>query len=209
MIYTTLKYLSIFSTLAPIFLSFYKIRALSKPLRVLLLLFILGFSTDILCLFLSGHKINTTPIFYFYTIIEGILLLNIYRLLLQSQPFNFMISCVMLLFASIAIVSFTFNWTHEILNGIEGTIILFMCSYFFYRLLNQQTVYESILLNPLFWVNSGIFLYFGINLSILIFENTIRASETHIFQFSWSIHLITNTAFNILAAVGLWQIKTK
>jgi hypothetical protein len=104
--------------------------------------------------------------------------------------------------------TFVFKFTHEYLNGAEGILMLCFSGYYYYQL-QSETQDENISANAFFWINSGVFLYFGTSFFVLLFENNLRYQEEFIRILSWSIHHTSNIAHNILFSFGIWKIKGK
>jgi hypothetical protein len=209
MLYESLKYVSAISILVPFIIGIFRLRVFNFSLKTLFLLVIIALITEIVCYLHFLKASSTIPIFFIYTIFEGFILLFFYSIVFESSISKSFIKISIVCYLILAALSFILNWSHEILNASEGFLLLLLSSMCFYNMLNLEKVFQPISSNYLFWINSGIFLYFGINLFLLLFENTIRNSNPFIRNFSWSIHLFINIVFNSLLAIGFWKKKHK
>lgn len=208
MLYWSLTYVSILSILTPILFSLLQHRALNLTLRALFLLVIIGFLTEVICLVLAMKRIPSTNIFMLYTLIEGILLIFIYRHEESQIKWKKVISIILALYILIFVLTLFGNFSHEINSTIEAVILLFLSLKAYLSFLNN-TLDSLITDHYFFWFNSAVFLYFGTSFFLVMFENSIRFSDPRISYLTWSIHLVSNIIFNTLLGIGIWKAKTK
>ncbi|GAB2520730.1 hypothetical protein GCM10027085_08350 [Spirosoma aerophilum] len=79
---------------------------------------------------------------------------------------------------------------------------------FFERVLSELTI-RNILAYSMFWVNSGLLLYFCGTFFIFLLSDKVLSSKAKpdIFQQYWDTNLIFYILFCLLASIGIWLSK--
>lgn len=57
------------------------------------------------------------------------------------------------------------------------------------------------------WINSAILIYFSMALFSFLFNKFSGQLEMNLYVWVYTPHLVTNVAYNILLAIGIWKIK--
>ena len=176
-------------------------RYLDKGLRFVAILCVYSVFTECLAVPMAKSGIPNTWVYALFWIAEFILLTCFYYTILQAPIYKKIVlvcgTCVGIymgywivrlgitaytLTETTALVSNTFFWALTILSTVE--------------LLRQSNILQSQMLNPNFWVNVGLFIYFGFNtLGIVNYTNinlyakdfiSFLAISNHLF---WAIRL--------------------
>ena len=91
--------------------------------------------------------------------------------------------------------------------SIECIVLASYSLYFFYIVL-QKLLFENLLKEPVFWINSAVLIYFMGNFLLFLFSNDLLKSNIHQHIVLWGIiHSFCNICFNLLLIVGLWKTR--
>ncbi|EZH75019.1 hypothetical protein ATO12_09830 [Aquimarina atlantica] len=197
--------------LAPLVILFFRFNALSLIQKKLSFIVILTVLVEIISWSLWYKKINNLPVYHFFTVIQFLLIVNIYRGALSqtfSKKFFTSLSIGFVVFAIINIVFFqdllTFNSNATTLMGL---IIIFLSLSYFYALL-KEVKYSTLETNPMFWINSGFLIYFSSSLILFFMNNTLFKEVTEASLILWGLHAIINIVLTIFYIVAI-SVKPK
>jgi hypothetical protein len=199
-----LNYLSLFSGLIPVMAGLYNYKNLDKVLKIAAIFFIISSFSDILLFIIPKFGVkNNSPFLHLFTVISILFYGRIYYLSFHIPFFKritaalSILTIIVLAYNAISgdgIMSFpTISYTF--LSVVLNVLSLL----YFYQLLNNQ-VFTHIEKQAMFWLNSGVLFYFGIN--IFLFMLFVRM-ETNSGGDLWVIHDITNIFANVLYSVAL------
>ena len=85
---------------------------------------------------------------------------------------------------------------------IGNILFIFFAISYYYKLLKDLKV-RYLERNPMFWINTGILIYFSGSLFLFIFSNYILKNVQLNILF-WAIHAGLNIFIHIFYAIGLW-----
>jgi hypothetical protein len=203
--------ISSFIVIIPLILSGYKFKSLNSVQKKLLYLLIIVLIVESVSNILWYQKINNLPVYHFFTVIQFLLIVNIYREALSqifSKLFFTSLSIGFIVFAIINIIYFqdffTFNSNATTLTGV---IVIFFSLSYFYALL-KEVKYSALETNPMFWINSGFLIYFSSNLILFFMNNTLFKGVTEASLILWGLHAIINIVLTIFYTVAIW-VKPK
>ncbi len=190
---------------AVIFLARSKVlAAVQKKLAILVLVTLL---VEVVSRILWYKKINNLPIYHFYTVIEFLLILNIYKEPLRKVFDVKYLVIIGVGFTGFAILNtiffqdlFTFNSNVTTLMGL--LVVVFALSYF-YALL-KEVKYSALETNPMFWINSGFLIYFSSNLILFYMNNSLFKEVSEASLILWGLHAIVNIVLTIFYTIALW-----
>jgi hypothetical protein len=203
---------SIGSCLVPLTISIVNNKYIGKTLTSLFILFIVSLFTEILNKIHMDMGLNNSYLFHFFTILEFILVSVFYSRFFKQYFNPFIINILILFFLVIAYLDYQVNGLNSIDNfsiSIESIILTFYSLYLFYYIL-KNLLFEDLLSEPVFWINTGILVYFAGNLLIFVFSNYLiqNAPKTHLLL--WTvIHSFINIFYNILLSVGFWKTRAR
>jgi hypothetical protein len=200
--------ISMLSVFIPIAVGMYKLRALSIPMRVLLILVITSLAFDsfseIVAHANQGGNSNLW-VLNLYTPIETIIYCVFFILVLKDlihQKILIVIYLVPLAF----ILHFTYkhgNRLSDVSLAIESITVIASAMIFFYVML-KRLEHDTPLSNPYFWFNSAILIYFSSAFFVFIFSDYRRLSSDWNL---WNIHSIVRIIFNLLISIGFWKAQ--
>ncbi|WP_109098727.1 hypothetical protein [Aquimarina sp. AU58] len=203
--------ISSFIILVPLLLSVLKFKSLNKiQLRLgylLLVTLIVEFISNVLWY----QKINNLPVYHFFTVIQFLLIVNIYKRALSQTFSKYFFTSLGIGFMVFAVVNimffqdlFTFNSNATTLMG---AIVIFLSLSYFYALL-KEVKYSALETNPMFWINSGFLIYFSSNLILFYINNSMFKGSTEASYLVWGLHAVINIVLTIFYTVAIW-VKPK
>lgn len=202
-------YISLFSTILPLFFGYLNRKTLGAELRVLYLLLLISLLTDMVTVYLSANRINNLFLFHLYTFFEYVLLSYIFHLLFKDRKLSWLVlGCTLLLFA-FSILDAT--WIHSLreMNTLtvftESIILISYTGIFFYQFL-QRLEFSDPLANPFFWFNAAVLFYFAGNLFLFIFSNYVLSEPSNML---WVINHVINILFKFILGMTFWKATDK
>lgn len=210
---TLLAKISMFATLLPASIALYNRRHADWSQRMIFKLVLLALATELLAyltVFIADYLgiaiRNNLFLVHISTVISFILISQIYRreltTLVARKNFNLLIIgfTVYAVLNSIFVEPITqFN---DIARTVSGLFIISFTLLYFYKLLQELKV-QRLEKEPMFWLSTGLLLYFSASLFIFLFGNYIRPSVKLSFTF-WGIHAIVNILLCVFYAIALW-----
>ena len=73
----------------------------------------------------------------------------------------------------------------------------------------RKLLFENILSEPFFWINSGVLFYFSGSLLVFAFSNYFLTFEPSNQYVLWSIPQFLNIFYNILICIGFWKARAQ
>ncbi|WP_103864391.1 hypothetical protein [Aquimarina sp. I32.4] len=198
--------LSSFIVIIPLLLSITKFKSLNTIQIRLLHLLILVFIVESISNILWRKKINNLPVYHFFTVIQFLLIINIYREVLSyiySKSFFIIIGIGFIIFAIINTVFlqnlYTFNSNATTVLGV--LVVFFSLSYFYVLL--KEAKYSPLENNPMFWINSGFLIYFSSSLILFYINNSMFKGSTEASYLVWGLHAVVNIVLMIFYTVAI------
>ena len=209
---TTLIYISAFFSLLPFASSlifFKKIDNLLRPVFLLCLLSLIAETIGILTLKNTNVRLTN---FYVYTLCE-FTLLSIFFILFFRDFFTprllYAILVIYLLISPVIVAFYGVVTADHVSVPFESIVFTCYCLYLFYFVL-KNLIYESLVSQPVFWINTGILFYFAGNLINFIFMSYIANHLSDKYNLLWGmIHTFFNILMNIFFSIGFWKLRTK
>jgi hypothetical protein len=182
-------------------------KLLDVGLKIIFAFLLISISADTVSAVMVHLKLNTSWWFNLYTFFEFALIGIFYVWLFKnSNSIQFIVVTTAILLGFIGIFLFTLiEYVPDELNtkslGLEATIFIFISVGYFYVLLNKME-FENPYYNPIFWINSGVLIYFSGAFFSFMFSAP-KFQELGI----WSIHSVIHLIFMILILVGFWKVR--
>ncbi len=170
---------------------------------------VFGALTEFLGYWLGSHRINNYPIFNLYTIVEFFLLTGIYYLSFTDRFTRRLLQILGLVFLLFALADL---WLIEGLFKLNSytlaleALILMPLSLLFFIRINRELRVPVLTRYPMFWINSGVLIYFSGNLFLFIFSNALLTYGLNLYE-SWIIHSMLNTVSHLIYTVALWNSR--
>jgi len=209
-----LTYISIASALLPIIAAIINYKYLDYTLKTAAVFFIISGLFDLLLWIVSYlikyrnlfliyvGMLNNAPLLHLFNIISIVFFSSIYyRAFHGKQLKNFTVITSILTLATIIFFSIKNSiWTYpSTSNTILSVFLIPLSLLYFYQLLNRQE-FVHIENQPLFWINSGVLIYFSINIFLFMLFN--RLGDNYKTSY-YMIQSVTNTIANLFFAIGL------
>ncbi|WP_108867682.1 hypothetical protein [Aquimarina aquimarini] len=205
-LFNILSLISSFIVIIPLSLSIFRFKSLNK-IQIKLIYLLLGILiVECISNILWYQKINNLPIYHFFTVLQFLLIINIYREVLSyiySKSFFTSIGICFIVFAVINTLFlqnlYTFNSNT---TTVLGVLVVFFALSYFYVLL-KEAKYSPLENNPMFWINSGFLIYFSSNLILFFMNNTLFKGITQASYSLWGLHAIVNIVLMIFYTVAI------
>jgi len=197
-----LNYLSLFSGLFPVIAAIYRYKTLAPVLKPMaIFFFISAFVDTALSLMPRIGILNNWSLIHLFTVI---MLFFFGRLYYKSFYISALkkITAGLCILALIAIVYGVFSdglmFFPSFANSFLSVVFTVLSLLYLYQLLNARELVH-IEKQPMFWINSGVLIYFGINIFLfMLFDKFVKHSKDDV----WIIHDLTNVVSNILYSIG-------
>ena len=173
----------------------YRLRQLSREMKILLCLIGIALSTDFVLLYLATHHINNLWLMHFYTLLEFSLFMLIFSSWQKNKFSQKLLRLIILIYIPIwfsaKFLLEDFSSFDNFTSSLSGTLLTGIAIYTL--LILKKEVDCNILIEKRFWVSTGVLFYFAGNLFIFALGSTIAV---------WSLHNIINICANICYAGG-------
>lgn len=210
-IYSVLKNASFFSVLFPLLLCLIKFKTLNTTLRVLLFYLCISGLSDLLSHIFSQHCIECCePMANIFTLLQFSAFSYIYYLEFSQERIKWVV--LNLTFAYLLFYEVTLSPMNGYVNGnsivtvVEGFIMFILTLFFLYTVLIEMSI-PRLVDDSFIWLSFGIIIYFAISLVLFFADDYLRSCSKRMFKLLWSLHLLANITFNILAAISVWKRK--
>ena len=209
--YYYLGYISTLFSAFSFFVGLLCIKSIKGFLVPLFLIVSISFVIEIVNVVLVRSNINNLIIFRFYTVVEFILISFFYYIFFRKYFRSSYFLIAIPLFLIIAFIDYKINGLNSLDNFSSsiGTILLSLNALFSFLFVIRKLLFENILSEPFFWINSGILFYFSGNLLVFSFSNYFLATELSNHSALWSIPQFLNIVYNILISIGFWKARAK
>jgi len=203
-----LSHLATLSGLFALFMFLIHRNNLTKSIRALYLLTVYSCLADLSSFVLQRFRINNFFIFHITSIVEIFCFCYFFYFLLENDKIkrSVLISLVVLLFVELMDAFY--------IDGLENPNALFslfeaisfkiFSLLFFYQLM-KNIPQKNILNYSLFWINSGILIYFAGNLFLFIFSKILLKEHAIPFSHIWMINSFLYLVYNIFISIGVWK----
>jgi len=207
-IFKALLYISYFSIVVPFLFLFRRKHVLrSRQFQFVTVLLVVSVIADATGYILIKNELSNLVINNLYFLASFVILSLLYAQLLRAGR------GAIYIFAALAICFFTWDsFTQQSITGVQSYVITF-CSVL---ALTYSLIYFDHLLHtspasnlakfPLFWINSAIMYYYGMNLFIFIFSTYIFENlQDNEILVVWIFHNMNNIIKNVLLATGIYH----
>jgi hypothetical protein len=201
-------YLTVFSGFLPFLFMINRIT--EKQHKIVLIYFLLGFVTEIVCLFFKSNNNIRSIILNLYIIIEVLLISTLYLYQFTQVYIRFIIKLFCLLFLIFSSYEYIYYKSHYdaflTISRLETIVILIFSIIY---LINKTYKIDSIdfLKDYLFWFNTSFLIYYGIQFFLTLgmpFVDTSIKINIYILGY---LNLISCILHNMIFIFGIWKIK--
>ena len=200
------------SVLLPLVIYLTRAKYASRRVHIIGVLVIVSALCDLAGIILLRQQISTTVLFNSYYAIIFLLLTWFYYeiLFIENRRVMVWIGLAIYLQSFILITIFVQHFfEYQTLMWVITAVIMIIYSiaYFVYSFSSTPTFN---LFGSFAWINSGVLIYFCLNLFLFIMGNYILTKlDSDMGQLIWSFHNINNVLKNILFAIGIYSYKRK
>ena len=209
------RFISDFSTVTLIVagvIGVVRYRRLGRPMRYLVVLTLLALVVTAMAMWLQRqHRPNLflAPI---DTAIEFTLLALMYRLSLRELAISRLIPALVAVFLMGTALTYrprldTAEFS-PVQRFIEGVVVLAFVFYYFRREIMRKVVTRHLERDPMFWVSTGLLLYFSGNLLIFLTSNLVLKYSPAISRHVWTVHAMLYAFLNVFYSIAL-SLKTR
>jgi hypothetical protein len=203
------KFIADFSTVALAIaglIGLVRYRRLNGAMRYLLLLTLLALGVTAVATWLQRQHRPNLFLFPIDTAIEFTLLALIYRHTLSELAVSRFIPAMVAVFLLGTALTYrprldTVEFS-PVQHFIEGVVVLAFVLLYFRREITRRVVTRRLELDPMFWVSTGLLLYFSGNLLIFLTSNLVLKYSVAISRHVWAIHALLYTFLNVFYSIA-------
>ncbi len=208
LIFSAISFISVVSVLVPLIVGVVRLRSLNLAMKVLFIYIVVSTLTETLnTLFFFISKENYI-VRNSFTLLETFFISWIYFIKFQSRRSRVSIT---LLFAGYLILAFYmlvirhgFNQPDNVMNTVEAWFFIILTGLYFKKVITE--INDVNISEPYFiWINSAFLLYFSMGFFLFLFTVYLEKCGLQQYYYLYSLHLVTNIAFNIILAIGVWK----
>lgn len=197
--------------IVPFLFAVMRFKKMEHAWRSLALLIFFDFLVEAISHVLYFLQISNHFLWPIFILIEFTLLARIYKSEFKKMAIGRFIPIVTLLFITYVIADWLMAPKDDlsaIPHFIEGVLILLLVLSYYYKNLNSliDTQLER---QPMFWLSTGLFIYFSANSVIFIFSNYIQMLSLQFFNLIWFTHSIFNILLYIFYTLTVCLIPKK
>jgi hypothetical protein len=208
-----LSYLAILVAVLAGIIALIRFRQLPRKLHYLAVLAIFELPLELLGLGLLLTKRSNLFLMPIYTIGELGLLALLYQRTLESSAFSRWVPWAVGSFTTYTILDSFFgpglHWFRPWQQILQSLLILTMVVLYFLKLLNELRV-NHLAREPMFWVSTGLLIYFLGYLQIALFSNYLL--QHYSVQFNrnvWAVHTLLSIVLHSCYCLALWMRPQK
>jgi hypothetical protein len=201
-----LSNITVASDFLPVIAALYNYRRLDPILRLMAIFCMLSVIPDVaglIILYLKPRHYNNLFLFHLFDMMAAIFFTLIYHRAFYKPVFKKMT----LIFGLTSLAAMIFNVIFiesistypSVSNTVLCIFLIILSLVYFYQLLTRQE-FTYIEKQGMFWINSGVLLYFAINIFLFMLFNKISNAEKPNYYMMQSV---TNIIANLLYSVGL------
>lgn len=198
--------LSAYSILVPILIGGLAWSTHDQSQRLLFWLVLISGLFEVLALVVGALlDLRNLPLLHLFTIIQTVLLAKLYQQHLQPLIAPRTMNMIIISFIVIASLGaiyadglLRFNSSARVL---ESLLLIIFSLLYFYKTLRELKI-KRLEQEPIFWISTGILIYFSGNFLIFICCNYIITSNPFLFT-AWGLHAILNICLNLLFTIAL------
>ncbi|MEN0004592.1 MAG: hypothetical protein AAF798_10620 [Bacteroidota bacterium] len=198
--------LVLYSGILPALVGLFNTRQLRNNQKAILLLVLLSIATEVAVYWIAYNSGLHNIVFYLFTIAEFTLLAYVFTQNWERNDKTKVAWIAIIFFTLFVLLDMLYLSGIEQFNSystsVEALLLIGFALSFFYITLRELKI-KYLEREPLFWISTGVLLYFASSLFIFLFTNTVNASMEALFII-WGIHGIFRILLNIFYSIALW-----
>lgn len=155
-------------------------------------------------------KTSNLPLLHVFTIVEFVLIAYLYRPLMEQLFSKKGFYTIVIGFSTLSVLNSLFHENifqfNTYARALQSLLIILLTLFYFFNTL-KRLVEKKLEESPLFWISTGLLLYFSSSLFIFIYSNVLFGvgKNSHAI---WGIHAIFSLVLYIFYSIALW-VKPK
>lgn len=151
---------------------------------------------------------NNVPIVHLYTLLEFNVIALFYLVYFRGFYGRLLVPGMMLIFTVLVVLNsvflqplFSYN-TYA--RSLEGVLVIALSLLGYYKLLAELPT-KRLDQSPIFWINTGLLLYFAGNLFFFVLGNALLKEPNQSFSLmAWGLSTLLMVLMHLFISVGLW-----
>jgi hypothetical protein len=204
-LHTVLMHLSALSVVFPIGASIRRRQTYDQMGRVFGAYFYSSALFDLAGLITWHKKVNNLPLFHLFTLIELLFFGWVYKEAFENVLLKKIVAALTVLLGVFTIINSVLLesiWTFNSISATAESVYLIVLSLLLFRQLLLQREVMFLDRHPLFWLNSGVLLYFAGNLFVFMLQHAIAGSAQKGYVYG-IVHSVINILANLLFGIAL------
>jgi hypothetical protein len=200
-----------FTVLIPVSITIVRLNMMVWKWRFLAILIFIDFLAEVIGHILYFLKISNHFLWPVFIPVEFCLILWIYKSELDIMGIGRTVPLLTILFPVYVLVDWIFSKTgglSAIPHFIEGILILCLVMCFYVNCMRSDMELH-IERQAMFWLSTGLCIYFAANSVIFLFSNYIQSFSLHFFNQVWFIHAVFNILLYLFYSLTVCLIPGK
>ena len=200
-----LIHVSALSVLFPILVSIRRYNGYDRIGQRLVSFLYLSALFDLAGLITASYKVNNLPLFHLFTLIEVLFFGWVYAQAFEQIWLKKITNGFTVIVASLIVynaLALEGVWQFNSITKTAESVLLIVLSLLLFRQLLLQNEVMFLDRHPLFWLNSGVLLYFAGNLFVFMLQHTIADSAQKGYVYG-IVHSGINILANLLFGIAL------
>lgn len=207
---------SSFSIVIPVLVASIRFRKLTQTQRLLCFLVVSSLLTEVIANILWYQQLRNLEVYNIFALINFNFLAYIFRKNLNSS-WKTPLKVFLIIFNGYFILDALFlrdinYWEynfHTNLTTSASAVLIILTLCYFFKLL-KEVKYQKLEKNPLFWISSGVTLYYSGTLILFLLSNVITDAKSLEVTFAaWGLNSFFNLILNTSYTIALWVSPTK
>lgn len=196
--------------ICPLILALINVKSYPKELKVITLYLVFIAFIGAYSAWLWSQNKNNLPVLHIYTMVEFTCIMLFYQVIFKTYIAKRWFGLLIAVFLAFCLLNATYIQDWKIFNTYPRTlesILVISASLYYYYKITRQTLYTQIEKSPVFWINTGFFIYFSGSFLLFTISNYILPYSFKFNMMVWQFHAFLSIVNNILIFIGLWQHK--
>jgi len=194
--------------LIPISIGYFRIRALDFIQRQVLILVSVALANEVLATYLRFQGINNLWVFHLFVPVSFFFMMRIYREALKESYPKGLFTLILILFLIFCVINSFFIQSITVFNSnaisLSWVVYIIFSVLFFYQLLKSPAS-EGLERNPMFWLNTGVLIYYSSTLILFLLVNFLIPEDPKLYASLLGLNILFNIINNIFYSVVLWK----
>jgi hypothetical protein len=179
---------------------------LSAPLKILSWLLFYSGANAALTSWLAIKGINNQLFINIFTLVELTLFGWVFHKVFESRGMKTLITFGVLACVAFTVINLFFLQGFSM--ALESMLLTVLALLFYYKTFREERV-QRLERYPLFWLSSGVLLFFAGNLFVFLFSSYVLTDSPNALVAEWSIHSVLYITTNLIYTAAFWLSPQK